>query len=346
MRCPKCDFITFDHVAACPKCKASLGKAAAEVQGTTLNVEAPSFLGAFASKSQQDTSVDDLLDAPDLVLPSGKPEAGLGGGDEQLFDSDDGLSADDLVLADQSDAVSRNAGEELPELDLSFDDDVQGAGDDANLQKLSASLSDIDISDLMPAAEDEYPVSAEFDEGIPSLEPLTDDQADAGLQSDDMSGALGDGLEDIDLDSISFSDLDEVPDFAPADEFDGAPAAGGGLDDLAAPDLGASDFGAEGLQEMDDLADFGDLLSGDDALMESTDDATGTDDLLSLGGESLEGGFDLNFDDELTPSAPPAATAELSLELDNSDAPLGSGGGARGTRPDIPDLGLTLESDD
>ena len=44
MRCPKCGFISFDHLEKCLKCKKELKDVTGLVHGTVFKVQAPSFL--------------------------------------------------------------------------------------------------------------------------------------------------------------------------------------------------------------------------------------------------------------------------------------------------------------
>ena len=54
MRCPKCGFISFDHLTSCAKCGKDIADVASELQGTSINVEAPMFLsGALAAYAER-----------------------------------------------------------------------------------------------------------------------------------------------------------------------------------------------------------------------------------------------------------------------------------------------------
>ena len=60
MRCPKCGFISFDHLASCAKCGRDISEVASELQGTSIKVEAPMFLsGALAALSESEESFED-----------------------------------------------------------------------------------------------------------------------------------------------------------------------------------------------------------------------------------------------------------------------------------------------
>jgi len=46
MRCPKCGFISFDHLTSCTKCGKDIAEVASELQGTSIKTESPMFLSA------------------------------------------------------------------------------------------------------------------------------------------------------------------------------------------------------------------------------------------------------------------------------------------------------------
>ena len=60
MRCPKCGFISFDHVASCSKCGRDVSEVAAELQGTSIQTEMPMFLGtALAAYSEREETFEE-----------------------------------------------------------------------------------------------------------------------------------------------------------------------------------------------------------------------------------------------------------------------------------------------
>lgn len=77
MRCPKCGYISFDHLETCLKCKKNIAAAALQLNGTVFNVSAPAFLvldqepagaevdeieGGAYSEPEDDGYVDDTLE--------------------------------------------------------------------------------------------------------------------------------------------------------------------------------------------------------------------------------------------------------------------------------------------
>lgn len=55
MRCPKCGYTSFDHLATCKKCLKSLVEVSARVSGTTYDAVAPLFLKITREMEQQAT---------------------------------------------------------------------------------------------------------------------------------------------------------------------------------------------------------------------------------------------------------------------------------------------------
>ena len=65
MRCPKCGFISFDHLTSCAKCGRDISEVASELQGTSIKVESPMFLGgALAALAERgEYSEEHAMDA-------------------------------------------------------------------------------------------------------------------------------------------------------------------------------------------------------------------------------------------------------------------------------------------
>jgi len=60
MRCPKCGFISFDHLTSCAKCGKDIAEVASELQGTSIKVEMPMFLStALASFADREESFEE-----------------------------------------------------------------------------------------------------------------------------------------------------------------------------------------------------------------------------------------------------------------------------------------------
>jgi hypothetical protein len=60
MRCPKCGFISFDHLTSCAKCGKDIAEVASELQGTSIKVATPMFLStALASFADREESFEE-----------------------------------------------------------------------------------------------------------------------------------------------------------------------------------------------------------------------------------------------------------------------------------------------
>jgi hypothetical protein len=103
MRCPKCGFISFDHLASCAKCGRDISEVASELQGTSIKVEVPMFLsGALAALSESEESFEDhAMEA----------------------DGDEGIDFDMEMEADEEEAGEITAAEE--EVDFSFEKEAE-----------------------------------------------------------------------------------------------------------------------------------------------------------------------------------------------------------------------------
>ncbi|RUM46100.1 MAG: hypothetical protein DSY80_02620, partial [Desulfocapsa sp.] len=65
MRCPKCGYISFDHVDTCLKCNKDISDNV-EVEGTTYHAAAPSFLKVPGREKQEEEN-DFVQDGSELV---------------------------------------------------------------------------------------------------------------------------------------------------------------------------------------------------------------------------------------------------------------------------------------
>lgn len=71
MRCPKCGFISFDHLDNCLKCNKELKSHAGTVQGTVFNVQAPTFLKIQTEREKKsfgDIEIDSELESGEFDL--------------------------------------------------------------------------------------------------------------------------------------------------------------------------------------------------------------------------------------------------------------------------------------
>ena len=203
MRCPKCGYITFDHLETCTKCRKNIAAAAAQLSGTTFQAEAPSFLqfkvqavtehgdsvNVFSEDS--DIELDMAVEGADNDIEFNFEEESADAPDVAAFEDDDF----DLPLTDD-------------EVDLDLDGGVDVADDDNKGPQLD--FSELDISDLAPPAEDELPA------GELTLEESG--SAAAGSSATPALGVSGGGLEDLQMEGLDLG----IPTTAPAGSATGA----------------------------------------------------------------------------------------------------------------------------
>lgn len=257
MRCPKCGYISFDHVDTCLKCNKDITKAASAVEGTTYNVAPPSFLrfpkAGEATQEEEDTEISfdageefDVVD-PDLdVLAEGEDESGdhsdeatISFGDELDGFDEPEEEADEFEFSLDEDEDG-NEGIDLGQFEDAFEEEEPGAAEEIALD-FPDELSD--ISDLSAPADDAAPASfQEFDKEPAADSPADESEAledfslDLDLEleqlgddfslSSDEEGDLGsddDGLGDLSLDDIGLSTAEEEEEASkkkPADPMD------------------------------------------------------------------------------------------------------------------------------
>lgn len=248
MRCPKCGFISFDHVEDCLKCGKNISKVSSAVEGTTYNVAAPSFLKfPQGEKIQEDEDTEITFDTiqedydvvdPDLdvLVDGGESEEESGDAEISFGDEFDGFSEDndepsnDFEIALDDD----DGGEEGIDLGQ-FEDAFEEEQPDIE-EEISLDMPDelADISDLSPPQEtdeQEAPEVALKEEASPVKEDSIDDfNLDLDLESlgeefslssdEDEATEDDDPLGDLSLDDLGFSTEDEVIEEKPKKEPD------------------------------------------------------------------------------------------------------------------------------
>lgn len=197
MRCPKCGYISFDHLENCLKCGKEVKKAADELHGTVFNVAPPSFLKFEVSEPEEtDSDFEDQFEG-DIDMDAIDPDLDILLDDEEPEIEADGLSA----LGDLSD----DAGFEITDdLDDSQDDDISidfNQFEDAEIDgqeeegttEVDLDLPDelTDISDLEPQMQEEEPIAEVAAESTDSFADLGSDDFDLDLNL----GGLGDEEE-------------------------------------------------------------------------------------------------------------------------------------------------------
>ena len=233
MRCPKCGYISFDHLETCLKCKKNIKAASDTLQGTVYNVAAPAFL-KFEMQEQEPEGMDEMaafvvdgdgvddgeIQDPDLdILLEEKAEdddAGVAFTPDE--EEEEGFS---LALDDNEGPGLAFAEDENEEGGISLD---LGGMDEEDADEPLAAFSGLDEDDEEPAGDFALDLPEELND-MSDLEP----PAETAGEDDDFDLNLD---LDLDLDSDDFS--------SPAGNGGGPIAGKGGLDDDL--DLGDLDF--------------------------------------------------------------------------------------------------------
>lgn len=121
MRCPKCGYISFDHLENCLKCNKEIKKSADALHGTVFNTAAPNFLKFNTTVDEKENDFEQEFSEEEMDLDSLDPDLDI------LLDNDT-----DIKLDDGLDAFSGLGGDD-DDFEISLGDDETGdvgTGDD------------------------------------------------------------------------------------------------------------------------------------------------------------------------------------------------------------------------
>lgn len=227
MRCPKCGYISFDHLETCLKCKKDIKATSEGLVGSVYNVTAPTFLKVTAGPPEEGfdeaeelaemEQVDEMeFEDPDLeILVSEEegeeelesdirlaPEEGFGGGEEEFEitmeeDEEEGEIAIDMSQFTDDTEEEFSGFDEIP--------DEEETEEEPFSLGVPEELSD--ISDLEPPPPPKKAVAAEndFDFGDFDLDmDLGEEEAAAPAAKEEAPGQLS-------LDDLELSDEAEPP---------------------------------------------------------------------------------------------------------------------------------------
>lgn len=250
MRCPKCGFISFDHMETCRKCKKDIS-GSTEVEGTTYHAEAPSFLRVpqkNGSESVEEGAVDMGEDFADTDHSFTDPDLDALVGEDFVEEEDDdddeggtisfgGSDSSDFELESDDESDEDGSFEFDLDEDLDFSDDQETASPALDVPDALA-----DISDLAPPAADKSPTASLSDEMNLSLddEMNLDENLDLDGLDLDLGLSGGDTVTDGDvllsLDDIELSSGDVTDESLDLDGLDmDMDFDLGGVDDSPAP---------------------------------------------------------------------------------------------------------------
>jgi hypothetical protein len=173
MRCPKCGFISFDHLTSCTKCGKDIAEVASELQGTSIKVEAPMFLsGALAAYADREASFEDhAMDAED----------------------DEGI---DFSMEDE--AVEEEAVEMAEtEADVDFSIEEEEKESDISLAEAEAEEAAGTVEEAKEVAGQDFEAEVE-EEAAPEMAEKTFEELDfIGAADEEEEGGLEFDLEDF-----------------------------------------------------------------------------------------------------------------------------------------------------
>lgn len=249
MLCPKCGFISFDHLSLCVKCQNDLSSVGEALQGTAADVVGRFFLGALVKDSSALRDLpggDDGVADTSISIPQEEYDGvgeGVSGSVEEDLVQQDGA---ELSLAEESPALELNLDELMPTPDSSDSmvlvdpaEALQEEGEQEEAEQLT--LLDIDHLDSETEGKGEEAVisspvaqedlSGDAGEEIDPLLTLTldtvedavveteDAVADTGLPTTELTdGEDQSGQLTVDLDEIDLSDLVHHTTEAPVDQ--------------------------------------------------------------------------------------------------------------------------------
>jgi hypothetical protein len=227
MRCPKCGYISFDHLATCLNCSKDFSELSSAVLGTTYSVTAPSFLKFSQSNEPREDDADlelvhdegelDLVD-PDLNILIKEEDEGIAfHPDDMSLKSEFGDSEDDFAVSlDEEPDTGSGDGEIAVDLSQFEDLDPMGGTSSAGEEKFAIKLPDelTDISDLAPPAHSQSQIptgqesksaEAEMNFDMVDLDLKLDGlEMDFSLMSPDK-GAPEEAIDRLSLDDIDAS---------------------------------------------------------------------------------------------------------------------------------------------
>ncbi len=250
MRCPKCGYISFDHLERCKKCGKDIAEATAELEGTVFEAVVPVFLQFEAGGNEEvaddmagasagediDLNLDETfeeIETGNEVSPGEEVELVLGD-EEELpeMDAADATLAGEVNAAQEAPADTGDEGELVLELG-----DGQSGGEE--IEGLQLDFSDIDISDLAPPVEEEEPEELSLASGDEAVPVMASGPAAA-------AGAAPGGLEDLEIDDLDLDAPPPVTGSAAGGRLPPAVKTGTALDDF---DVDLGDLLADGKKE-------------------------------------------------------------------------------------------------
>lgn len=233
MRCPKCGYISFDHLENCVKCNKDISEVSSSLFGSTYKIPAPNFLKLPREKNEDFSEQADLIEDESIDEVDEYVDEDL----DILIEDDEADSDGEIRFSEESETetelksseadqqedpegeieidFSQFEDDDEPEVNLFEDDDVEAdeqeepAVRQMPARELPDELSDIsDLAHPGKSAEPERPAEKSSTSDLSDLE-LDDLFFDLGLDDvDEDPPAKKEAPEEsiLSLDDIDFSD--------------------------------------------------------------------------------------------------------------------------------------------
>lgn len=229
MRCPKCGYISFDHLEHCLKCKKDISVVSNTLHGTVFNVVVPSFLN-LRSRGDRDSADnegvvenletdnefndDDFEVLEDDEFPMGSEAVAADGKDDDFpqrtekISGDDEDSEDREIEIDLSQFESKEKIEEIPTETKLYQQEPEARTLSIELPEELEDLSDLaPPSKIMHSEKSESESIAEQDDANSKMDDLDFDLVFGDLETDLTRSGSGSAKETtLALDGIDFSE--------------------------------------------------------------------------------------------------------------------------------------------
>ncbi|MGB3212148.1 MAG: hypothetical protein WBB19_15715 [Desulforhopalus sp.] len=228
MRCPKCGFISFDHLETCRKCNKNIEATSNSLYGSTYSVQAPAFLKLPQEKKEESSEQLDFQGENQFIEEAEYVDEEL---EILIEDEDSGAAGEEEYTED-----------EPLDMGLSEEDGLEEAGeieiDFSQFEDSGSHESDLFGEDEVEETLQEPAVQQSMDTATPEeLSELSDLVASAkgsGGGSQVSESSDDDEFADLDLDELNF-DLG-------LDALDGKQSNGPGISKEAVLALDEIDF--------------------------------------------------------------------------------------------------------
>ena len=218
MRCPKCGFISFDHLETCLKCHKDIKSVSDTINGSVYNVTAPTFLKYNEEPEPEEMELDEaFVDDGDIFSDDEIRDPDL---DILMEDKGEGDEAEIEMTFESGEAEVKFEGADEPEEEIGFqfedfdddsqlpefqegEDELSSAGAGFDLPDELTDMSDLEPPELATVNEEPLPSENDFDLDLDlDLDvDLKEEEPEAPAQK---VGSVG--LADLDLEGLDFEE--------------------------------------------------------------------------------------------------------------------------------------------